>query len=249
MKKTMFRIPFCFWITFTIAGCAAYQEKGMFREYQGIYAMAEPTDIALYRALLPQEFSMPEQPMVAIFIVDYTEVAPWPLTPYKEAGIFLKSRYANEEGWYVKDMPVTKWISMQGGRHLGFPKYVADEIILQETASGWHGQVNHQKKNLLSLEFLAGETGNLTESTKKIMLDTFFMTGAIHMLVPPGQGPTIQKITAEHAVSPQWATPVLGMVKVTIDPAEAWAGLFPTQAYAVFNHYKGGMNMIPHRLN
>lgn len=249
MHKTMFRLPLCFLIIFTFAGCTSYQAKGMFREYHGIYTMAEPTDLALYRALLPKEFSMPEKPMVAIFVVDYTEVAPWPLTPYKEAGIFLKSKYANEEGWYVKDMPVNKWISMQGGRHLGFPKYVADEIILQKTTHGWHGKVKHQKKNLLDLEFVPGETGNLTESTKETMLETFFMNGAIHMLVPPGEGPTIQKITAEQAVTPQWTTPVLGMVKITIDQGEAWAGLFPSQAYGVFNHFRGGMNMIPHKLN
>ncbi len=211
--------------------------------------MTEPTDLALYRSLLPEMFSMPEQPMVAIFIVDYTDVAPWPLTPYKEAGIFLKSKYDNEKGWYVKNMPVTKWVSMKGGRYLGFPKYVADEIILQKTPIGWNGQVNHKNITRLSLEFVTGVPVNLTENRKKLMLDTFFMTGAFHLLVPPEGGPKIQKITAEHAVSPKWATPQLGMVKITIDPEEPWAALFPSQTYGVFNHYIGGMNMIPHKLN
>lgn len=238
-------------IILIISGCASYKEKGMFREYHGIYTMAEPIDMNLYRSLLPEVFSMPEQPMVAIFIVDYTDVAPWPLAPYREAGIFLKSKYENEEGWYVKNMPVTQWVSMKGGRHLGFPKYVADEIILQETKNGWHGEVNHEKKNRLSLDFDRGVTGELPESRKKFMLNTFFMTGAIHMLVPPEEGPTIQKITAEHAVNPQWATPQLGMVKITIAPEEPWAGLLPANitTYGVFNHYVGGMNMIPHKLN
>jgi hypothetical protein len=129
--------------------------------------------------------------------------------------------------------------------------YVADEIILQETTSGWHGQVNHKKKNRLSLDFIYGVTEELAENRKDFMINTFFMTDAIHVLVPPEEGPTIQKITAQHVVGPQWATPQLGMVKIAIDPEEPWAGLFPSDitTYGIFNHYIGGMNIIPHKLN
>lgn len=251
MNKMMLDTFGCLVVLIIIGGCTSYKQKGMFREFHGIYTMVEPTNIGLYRSLLPREFTMPEQPMVAIFILDYTDVAPWPLAPYKEAGIFLKSKYASEEGWYVINMPVTQWVSMKGGRYLGFPKYVADGIILQETTKGWQGRVSHEMRNKLSLEFTPGVIGELTESRKKFMIETFFMTGAIHVLVPPEEGPTVQKITAEHVVKPQWATPLLGTVKITIDPEEPWAELFPANitTFGVFNHYNGGMNMILHKLN
>jgi hypothetical protein len=46
-------------------------QGGMFRELKGITTHFVPRDVELYRKLLPEPFTMPEQPVVTIFLADY----------------------------------------------------------------------------------------------------------------------------------------------------------------------------------
>lgn len=240
--------------TITFSGCASYKEKGMFRENQGIFTMVEPIDMALYRKLLPKEFSMPDHPTVALYAIDITQVVPWPMTPYKETAILLKSKYHDEEGWYVTNMAVTKWVPMKAGRYLGFPKYVADEITLQEQPNGWRGQTNHEGKNMMALSLDYGGAQNISEHQRESLLATLSSIGVtrpIQLLVPPGEGPTVQKVTTDNVVPPQWTAPRIGMVTITINSDDPVAGLFPahTVAPGFFSHFVGGMNMEAQKLN
>ena len=106
---------------------------GMFLEFEGLTTHFLPKDPSLYRKLLPEPFGVPGQPVVTIFVADYIRVFPWPLSRYQEWSVLLKSEWKGEEGWYSVTMPVTKWVAMFGGRYLGFPKYIADEITLAKS--------------------------------------------------------------------------------------------------------------------
>jgi hypothetical protein len=75
-----------------------------------------------------------------IFVADYAKIFPWPMARYQEAAVLLKSVWKGDEGWCVITMAVTKWLPMKGGRHLGFPKYIVDEITLTRDGENWKGQ-------------------------------------------------------------------------------------------------------------
>jgi hypothetical protein len=49
---------------------------GKVREFEGLTTHFEPKDFTLYRKLLPAAFSMPDQPIVTIFIADYVRLVP-----------------------------------------------------------------------------------------------------------------------------------------------------------------------------
>ena len=97
-------------------GCAyrfLFWERNIWQDSHGIFAMAEPADMDLYRSLLPAEFTVPDQPMVGLYLVHFTDTEPWPITlaefllPYHEATILLRCEYQGQTGWYSVVMPVT----------------------------------------------------------------------------------------------------------------------------------------------
>lgn len=127
-------------------------KAGMFRAYHGISTCVAPTDLELYRSLLPEAFSMPQRPKVMLFVIGYTKVVPWPMTRYLETLVFLVSSYGGEGGWYVITMPVTKQLPMQGGRAMGFPKRPSGLVASHgngpsdggaRNAMGWAGAGRH----------------------------------------------------------------------------------------------------------
>jgi hypothetical protein len=221
----------------------------MFREFRGVSTFVEPADVELYRRLLPEVFSMPQQPMVMLFVADYVKVVPWPMTRYQEAAVVLASSYGGEEGWHVLTMPVTKRVALDGGRAMGFPKYVADEIRLEPVGEGWCGEEVHEGQSRLRLEHTPGLTRELVPWEKEIWDDPAFFRGVCHLLLPPGEGPTRIRVGFDHRVPPNWS-PVLGMVRVTVGPAMPWAGLIPTDAVApgTFTRFVGGINLAPERM-
>jgi hypothetical protein len=222
-------------------------KRGMFRQFHGIYTLVKPANIELYRSLLPVPLEMPERPLVLIFTVDYVKVYPWPMTRYQEAAISLRCKYNGEEGWHVKTMPVTKWVPNWGGRHLGFPKYVADEITLQATGQGWKGEVKHAGENKINLDFTFGNMRELTADEQAFMKsDAFKMEEPIFLFVPPDKGPTLQKVMLKQTVDPQRIIKQ-GMMKITIGSKEPWAGLVPagTMIPGIFLEYNGGAILVP----
>ncbi len=225
---------------------------GIYREYQGIKMIAEPKDTSLYRSLLPEQFSMPEQPSVFIFIADYLKVVPWPfkilpwsITRYQEGGIFLRSSYQGEECWFCLTLPISNWLAMAQGRYfLGFPKYVVDEISLEENDGNWHGWVKHKDKQKLSLKFVPGIKRSLAPWEKKILNNEAFFEVGSHVLLPAERGPAINKVWMEEVVPPKWS-PELGMVQVSINPDDPWADLIATDMTypGMYNYFVGGSNL------
>ena len=223
---------------------------GMFREYEGLTTHFEPKDASLYRKLLPEPFAMPSQPIVTIFVADYVRVFPWPMTRYQEWSVLLKSEWKGDEGWYSVTMPVTNWVAMAGGRYLGFPKYIADEITLVRTGATRMANAKYKNIAQLTLAFHPGLTRQLTSWEKELAENVSFFKGNLHQLVPPGRGPRAQKITIHDVIPPKWS-PEHGMIRLQVDPNESWKGLVPDRDEfpGTYNHFIGGANLIAERSN
>lgn len=241
-------------LVFGIApGCGykSYQEKGMWQEFPGIYTAMEPADLELYRELLPDELDMPERPVVAFFIVDYVIVVPYPMGPYLEGAVALSCKYRGEEGWHVLTMPVTTRVACEGGRAIGFPKYVADEITLGRSGDGIKGIVRHESKVRLSLQYTPGLTRDLKAHEKEFMSSQVSrMEAPVFQLVPPDKGPDLNRIALVPVVPPSWESEQ-GMVKIHISPDDPWAGLIPDGAVSpgLFQTFTGGNNMVAEKVN
>lgn len=236
-------------ILFLTSGCGyrSFKEKGMWQEFPGIYTAVEPTDLKLYRELLPDELDMPERPVVAFFIVDYVIVVPYPMGPYLEGAVALSCKYKGEEGWHVITMPVTTRVACEGGRAIGFPKYVADEITL----GGKKGVVRHEGKVRLSLEYTPGLTRALEPHEEEFMGGGVSRLEAdVFQLAPPGEGPAINRIILKEVVPAHWESEQ-GMVKIHISPLDPWAGLIPDGAVSpgLFQTFTGGNNMVSKKVN
>jgi hypothetical protein len=124
-----------------------------FKKFHGISASIDPGDTGLYRALLPDLFDMPEKPQVSLTVTEYVHVAAWPLLmSYREGAVALRSRYGDDEGWFVLDMPVTKGIAAMAGRGIGFPKRRVESIGFMPERGVWRGDVTADGRDILSVE-------------------------------------------------------------------------------------------------
>lgn len=225
-------------------------KQGMFQEFEGVFTAVEPADLNLYRTLLPPPFEMPKQPAVALFVVHYLKVQPWPMTPYYEGTLALRCSYQGREGWHVKTMPVTKWVPNWGGRAMGFPKYVTKEITLKSSGQGWKGEVLRGGQLKLSLEYAPGLTRALTPLEEEFLKGgTPRLEEPIFLLVPPDKGPRFQQVTVTPMIPAKWQSEQ-GMVKITLGPDEPWSKLIPpgTISPGVFQKFTGGSNLVPKEL-
>ena len=135
-----------------------------------------------------------------------------------------------------------------GGRYLGFPKYIADEITLVKSGENRVAMAKHKGIVQLALEFHPSITRQLAPWEKELIENESFFKGNAHLLVPPGRGPRAQKILLRHATQPRWS-PEHGMISVRVDPGESWAGLVPDQSEfpGSYNHFIGGFNLAVER--
>jgi acetoacetate decarboxylase len=223
----------------------------MWQEFPGIFAIVEPANLKLYRELLPEAMEMPEKPQVAVFIADYQVVVPWPMGPYLEGAVAIRCSYENEDGWHVLTMPVTTKVANMGGRMMGFPKYVADEIQLKQDGVGWKGVVNHQGIERLYLEFMPVDPEELTTAQKEqAQSKAAKMEEPIFQLDPPDEGPRINRIYMKQIIPAHWeSTP--GTVKIRIAEQDSWAGLIPAETTfpALFQRFSGGNNLVYDKVN
>ena len=222
---------------------------GMYREFEGLTTHFEPKNLSLYRKLLPEQFSIPSHPVVTVFIADYLRVVTWPTTRYQEWSVMIKSEWKGEEGWYPVTMAVTKWMAMVGGRYLGFPKYVTDEIFITKDKEILTATVKYKSSVHLVLEFKPGTTRQLVPWEKQLDENVSFFKGDVHLLVPPGRGPRAQKIVTHDVTEARWL-PQHGMIKIQVDQNELWASLIPDEGPfpGTYNHFIGGANIVAMRL-
>ncbi len=79
MKALNRALPFCLVLLAVARTLDAAQAPEYFdREMAGdpdvyrIFTLVEPSDVELYRELLPDEFGMPEKPMLMVMVANYT---------------------------------------------------------------------------------------------------------------------------------------------------------------------------------
>ncbi len=100
----------------------------------GLFVAFEPEDVALYKALLPRNFTMPENPEVSLVIVDYNQSNP--VVRYKEGMVMLKAVGSDgQDTWYVHSMPVEDWLMLAIGHDWGFRKELFDMTVTKTRAS------------------------------------------------------------------------------------------------------------------
>jgi acetoacetate decarboxylase len=196
-----------------------------FRGQRGITAAFAPADLALYRSLLPTAFEMPESALVAVAVVNYYDVG-LPLTPYSEGYVVMQCRCHGRTGWYVFTMPVNEGTANAGGRYLGFPKYVADEIGLVETDGVWSGRVAHQGRTVMQV--------TITPDADARPVETSSTDAGLpcYLLVPPAEGPLVNEVVTE-LFGPRRTVTTAGSATVEAGPEEAWAGLLPAAGASV----------------
>lgn len=224
------------------------QPGGMFRELNGLMTLFTPKDPSLYRKLLPKTFDLPPKPAVVIFVADYTQVVTWPVSHfrYQEWAVLLKCLWNGEEGLHCVTMAVSSWLAVPGGKHLGFPKYVAQSISLTGDEKTHTAVSRYKDVEQLRLEFQPKITRPLSPWEKELLDKDSFFKGKVFLLVPPARGPRTQKVDFHHVIQPKWS-PERGMVRVKVNPGESWSGLVPESAVfpGEFNHFIGGANLTP----
>jgi hypothetical protein len=224
---------------------------GMFREFHGINLVVETKNVKLYESMLPKPLQMPERPMVIVYIAKFTSVWPWPMTPYLEGSVILRCKHNGVDGWHVKTMPVTTYVANSGGRMMGFPKYIADEITLRQEGDGWRGEVILKGKSVLSIMYRQGLTRPLA-AWEKALIDSgaFHFDEPIFLFVPPDKGPRLQRVMLEKIKQEHWKTE-LGTARTVIDKNEPWAGLVSDDkdAMAVFQQFTGGRTLKEYKLD
>jgi hypothetical protein len=198
---------------------ASQERQWAFRGQRGITAGFVATDLALYRSLLPAAFDMPATPLVAVAVVNYYDVT-LPLTPYSEGYVVLQCQYQGRTGWYVLTMPVDDDVANAGGRALGFPKYIADEIDISEADGVWSGRVAYQGRDVMRVTFTPQPGARPAEST------TTDPGLPVFLLVPPGEGPQVNEVDI-NLFGEQRKVSTAGSATVEADPGEAWGGLLP----------------------
>jgi 3-hydroxybutyryl-CoA dehydrogenase len=186
---------------------------------RGITAAFPPADAALYRSLLPAAFEMPDSPLVVVSVIDYHGVDA-PLVPYGEGYVLLACRHGRQNGWFVVTMPVDDKTACDGGRSIGFPKYVADHIELGVTDGAWIGRVAHEGRDVMRVTFTptAG-----VEPSEAISTDPGL---PCLLLEPPGVGPAVSQVDTR-LFGPRRTVTTAGAARVQADPGEGWAGLLP----------------------
>lgn len=258
MKKFVLSACAALCIALFAAGCARVLESDLsaalvqavagtednFRESYRINAYFLPDDLELYEQLLPEQFGMPEHPLVQVIMLDQVDVGPWPLTPYKEGSVNLRVRYGDEEGWYITLLPVSKWVAMYAGRTMGYNKYLADEVTFEEKDGGWISEVYHKDALRLSAEFTPGEW----PSPPVWLEQGWDLGGPVFNLMPPGQGPEVIRVESSNS-APEEVEAVEGTVKVMIGRGEPWYGLIADGAESPgqFLHVTGSRSLKPEK--
>lgn len=237
------------------------QEKssiGRFHDFLSIRVSFEPKDLELYRALLPQEFGMPEVPEVWVDITEHQYVS-LPLLPYRLGRIQLLGTYQDEEGWYVLTLPETAWTPVKFGQIVGYPKYVVDSISFEQDNDSWKGQVSDNgQSSILSLEFTPDRTvetffEKLTRpaclSLMRQLLPSYtYKPTYVLMRRSRGEGINGKTLTVKATVSSYTLPSIseeLGKVKISVKQDEPWAGLFTQNAVlkGSFMRFSGDWNL------
>lgn len=223
------------WMLFSRTG-------GQTREAVGITTEYAPPDTGAYRRYLPPRLGMPADPCVKLVLVDFVEVSPWPFARYAEWSMLLRAAHEGREGWFPVTMPVTTWIARQGGHHLGFPKYLADSIVLVDDGVAVSGRAFARDRLDVSMRFtVGGLPPDADRHARRVLRSPTLFDAPFALLKPAGVGPGVRWLGFEEVVASIW-TVRTGMVALEGDAG----GLVPggTSVPGTACHFRGGMNLV-----
>jgi hypothetical protein len=132
-----------------VGGCGVVRRTGGWRLVGDQASVAD--DAALFRELLIAEVEMPAVPLVRVIATDYLATTP-PLEPYRVVQVQLACGDGRRQGWQPVTLPETSWLPVEGGRTLGYPKYLADLISLEGGRDRWLARCANAHDPALQLE-------------------------------------------------------------------------------------------------
>jgi len=185
------------------------------RGTNGIFSAFKPTNIDLYKTLLPKHLLMPEQPFVSLVTVDYNTGNS--ITRYNEGMVMIKGLCPDgEETWFVLSMPVETWLMMEMGVDWGFPKRIFDIKVTKEKTIIRDKSVTH-----LALYFIPAPSLN----EEDVIIPQGDMWGINNMAVMHPIRKDFMLVFSYGPISVQER--VQGMVSVSVDRNQPWSGLIP----------------------
>jgi uncharacterized protein (DUF362 family) len=210
-------------VTVSFLGCSggsggegtvtASNQAASFQNQHGLTAVFQTTNSSLYRQLLPASLQMPDSLQFIVSIVSYDNVT-LPLVPYLDGSVMLSCKYQGQPGMHTLTMPATDKTAEEGGIALGFPKYMADSIVLESVNGSWSGNVVFQGQSVMQITF----TSHPGPST----LNRSNPGPSYVNLIPPMVGPQIQTV---RIVGQQLVNTTTGSATVTAGPGESWGAL------------------------
>jgi len=209
---------------------AASETTWLYHGQQGITAQYEVADATLYRQLLPSQLGMPERLVVAVAVVLYDDVRA-PLAPYHEGYVLLACTYGGRKGWYTVTMPVDDQVAHDGGRAMGFDKYLADRIDLAESGGVWSGRVVKGGGAALEMTFTPSAVAQLLVGKDGELPPLF-------NLLPPATGPDVAEV--QLVVNGERRVESLpGVATVSAGAGEPWGALLVGSPPAVHERITG----------
>ncbi|MHA1915814.1 MAG: acetoacetate decarboxylase family protein [Promethearchaeota archaeon] len=203
------------------------------RGTNGIFSAFKPTNIDLYKSLLPKHLSMPDQPIVSLVTVDYNNGNS--VTRYNEGMVMIKGICPDgEETWFVLSMPVETWLMMEMGVDWGFPKRIFDITVTREKTVALDKGITH-----LSLELAVDP-----EKESEVIIPSGDGWGINNMAVVNPVRKDLLLVFSYGPLSVQER--VYGDVKVTVDRDQPWSELIPKGLTipGVFQRYVGIGNSL-----
>lgn len=198
----------------------------------GIFVAIEPDDLDLYRRVLPENFAMPERPVLSLINLDYNQ--PNPIVRYKEGMIMLKGVGVDgEEAWYVHCMPVETWLMLVMGHDWGFRKDLFDMTVTREKTT-----VMQKNGDLyMSLEMTSDPWPDDADGI--VPQEEIGGTNNMAVVYPRRPDTVLRFGWSGKGVALEEEK---RMVKITVNRDLEWAGLVPegTTAPGRFQRYIGG---------
>lgn len=217
--------------------------RGFYQQLRGIFGCTTPADVDLYRRMLPAKFETPSNPEVCFYITDFQISG---VGPYREAAILLPVTHGGRKGEYVLTMALDNSAATYGGRAIGFPKYIADEVAV--TSSGganWTARARNRGVIDLQASFT-----NLCRAVDSFPFPDFINLTPIQPGAPvreaflsPRSGAALM-VPAVHLVAPAYYS-LQGKVRLTIGDHLPWNGLVDESSDfdALLVTFKGGIDL------
>ncbi len=198
----------------------------------GLYVALEPADLGLYRALLPENFSMPERPILSLVNLDYNQ--PNPIVRYKEGMVMLNAVAADGgETWYVHSMPVEDWLMLIMGHDWGFRKDLFDMTVTRE------GTTVMRKNGDLYMSLELTEDAWPSDADAIVPEGGTGGTNNMSVVYPSDPNMVLQFSSGGEARALDQDK---RMVKIAVGEDVDWAGLVPEAAVApgLYQRFVGG---------